>query len=118
MISAGSARWLDEIVPDASMAFCSNSVMAQRSAAVAGTGLVALPAFVGDESPALFRILPDDIRILRPLWMSVGLDQQLLKTIKQTATAIAGIFAADRKFLLGEAVSPEAVSRRDDTGGV
>jgi len=44
------------------------------------------------------------------VWMSVGLDQHLLKTIKQTAKAIARIFAADHKFLLGEAESPEARS--------
>ncbi len=94
--------------------FCSNSVIAQRSAAVAGTGLVVLPAFVGDESPALFRILPEDIRILRPVWMSVGLDQHLLKTIKQTAKAIARVFAEDRQFLLGETPSPEARPCLDD----
>jgi DNA-binding transcriptional LysR family regulator len=110
MISIDSVRWLEEILPDANVAFCSNSVIAQRSAAVAGTGLVVLPAFVGDESPALFRIMPEDIRILRPVWMSVGLDQHLLKTIKQTAKAIARIFAADSKFLLGEAKSSEARS--------
>jgi hypothetical protein len=40
--------------------------------------------------------------------MSVGVEQHLLKTIKQTAKAIARVFAADRKFLLGEATSPEA----------
>jgi DNA-binding transcriptional LysR family regulator len=108
MISIDSVRWLEEIVPDPHVTFCSNSVIAQRSAAVAGTGLVVLPAFVGDESPALFRILPNDIRLLRPVWMSVGLEQHLLKTIKQTAKAIARIFAADREFLLGYAASPEA----------
>jgi DNA-binding transcriptional LysR family regulator len=107
MISIDSVGWLDELVPDTSVTFSSNSLIAQRCAAVAGTGLVALPAFVGDESPALFRILPEEIRILRPVWMSVGVDQHLLKTIKQTAKAIARVFAADRKFLLGEATSPE-----------
>jgi DNA-binding transcriptional LysR family regulator len=115
MISIDSVGWLDEIVPDANVTFSSNSLIAQRSAAVAGTGLAVLPAFVGDESPALFRILPEDIRILRPVWMSVGFDQHLLKTIKQTARAIARVFAADREFLLGEAASPEAASRRDGT---
>lgn len=107
MISIDSVRWLEEIVPEPNVTFCSNSVIAQRSAAVAGTGLVVLPAFVGDESPALFRIMPEDIRILRPVWMSVGLEQHLLKTIKQTAKAIARIFAVDREFLLGGADSPD-----------
>jgi DNA-binding transcriptional LysR family regulator len=107
MISIDSVRWLDEILPDANVVFGSNSVIAQRSAAVAGTGLVVLPAFVGDENPALFRIMQQEIRILRPVWMSVGLDQHLLKAIKQTAKAIARVFAADRQFLLGERLSLE-----------
>ncbi len=72
MISIESVRWLDQLVPNANLVFCSNSVIAQRNAAIAGAGLVVLPTFVGDENSALFRILPDQIRILRPVWMSVG----------------------------------------------
>ncbi|MBN8970073.1 MAG: LysR family transcriptional regulator [Rhizobiales bacterium] len=102
MVSIESVRWLDQLVPNAHLAFCSNSVIAQRNAAIAGAGLAVLPTFVGDETGALFRVLPDQIRSLRPVWMSVARDQHVLKTISRSAKAIARIFAADRPFLLGD----------------
>jgi DNA-binding transcriptional LysR family regulator len=102
MVTIESVRWLDQLVPAAKRVFCSNSTIAQRNAAIAGAGLVVLPAFVGEETGALFRVLPDQIRSLRSVWMSIGRDQQTLKTISQSAKAIARIFAADAKFLLGE----------------
>jgi DNA-binding transcriptional LysR family regulator len=84
-------------------------VIAQRNAAIAGAGLVVLPTFVGEEA-GLFRVLPEQIRSLRPVWMSVGRDQHILKTISRLAKAIARIFAADEKFLLGESASLEESS--------
>jgi DNA-binding transcriptional LysR family regulator len=106
MISIESVRWLEQLVPNANLVFCSNSVIAQRNAAIAGAGLVVLPTFVGEET-GLFRVLPDQIRSLRPVWMSVGRDQHVLKTISRSAKAIARIFAADERFLLGETSSRE-----------
>jgi DNA-binding transcriptional LysR family regulator len=108
MVSIESVRWLEQLVPNANLVFCSNSVIAQRNAAIAGAGLVVLPTFVGDETTGLFRVLPDEIRSLRPVWMSVGRDQHVLKTISRLAKAIVRIFAADRSFLLGESPSLEA----------
>jgi DNA-binding transcriptional LysR family regulator len=108
MISIESVKWLDQIVPDANLVFSSNSVIAQRNAAIAGAGLVVLPTFVGDENSALFRILPEQIRILRPIWMSVGRDQHALRTISRTAKAIARVFAADKNFLLGDTLALES----------
>jgi DNA-binding transcriptional LysR family regulator len=110
MISIESVRWLDQIIPNADVIFCSNSVIAQRNAAIAGAGLVVLPTFVGEESGALFRVLPEEIRILRPIWMSVGRDQHLLKTISRSAKAIARIFATDKDFLLGDSSSLETIT--------
>ncbi len=107
MITIESVKWLDQIVPNAHLVFCSNSVIAQRNAAIAGAGLVVLPTFVGDENNALFRVMPDQIRSLRPVWMSVGRDQHVLKTISRSAKAIARIFAADKRFLLGETLALE-----------
>lgn len=106
MISIESVRWLEQLVPNANLVFCSNSVIAQRNAAIAGAGLVVLPTFVGEET-GLFRVLPDQIRSLRPVWMSVGRDQHVLKTISRSAKSIARVFAADENFLLGEVLSLE-----------
>jgi len=102
MVSIESVRWLDQLVPNARLAFCSNSVIAQRNAAVAGAGLAVLPTFVGEEASELFRVLPDQIRSLRPIWMSVGRDQHVLKTINRTAREIARVFELDKALLLGD----------------
>jgi DNA-binding transcriptional LysR family regulator len=110
MVSIESVRWLEQLVPNANLVFCSNSVIAQRNAALAGAGLVVLPTFVGDRESGLFRILPGEVRSLRPVWMSVGRDQHVLKTINRLAKAIARIFAADQSFLLGERPPPEAAN--------
>lgn len=101
MISIESVRWLDQLVPGATLSFCSNSVIAQRNAAIAGAGLAVLPTFVAEENDQLFRVLPDQIRSQRTIWMSVGRDQQVLRTINRTAKAISRAFAEDQPFLLG-----------------
>lgn len=111
MVTIDSVRWLQEIIADPDISFCSNSVIAQRSAAVAGAGLAVLPVFVGEENDALARVLPDQIRITRPIWMSIGRDQELLKAIKKCADGIEAAFAADRDFLLGTSTALDRPAR-------
>lgn len=102
MVSIDSVRWLDEMVPNANLVFCSNSVIAQRNAAISGSGLAVLPTFVGEESNKLFRVLPHELSARRPVWMSVGRDQHVIKAINQTAKAIARTFKEDKSFLVGD----------------
>ncbi len=102
MVSIESIRWLQELVAHPNVVFSSNSVIAQRNAVIAGAGLAVLPVFVCEEVKTLFRVLPDEVRLTRPIWMSVGRDQYFLKSFKQTAKAIARTFNADKKFLLGK----------------
>lgn len=102
MVSIESIRWLNELVSYPNVVFSSNSVIAQRNAVIAGTGLAALPVFVCYDAKTLFRVLPDEIHLTRPIWMSVGRDQYFLKTFNQAAKAIARTFKADKEFLLGK----------------
>jgi DNA-binding transcriptional LysR family regulator len=101
MVTIESVRWLEEILPEPFVVFCSNSVIAQRNAAESGKGLAALPVFVGEESQLLFRVLPEQISITRPVWISVTRDQHLIKGVRQTAKAIADVFAGDAALLMG-----------------
>jgi DNA-binding transcriptional LysR family regulator len=102
MVSIESVKWLHEVLPDPTVSFCSNSVFAQRSAALCGIGLVVLPVFVGEESQGMFRVLPDQIRTIRPIWMSIGRDQLLLKAIKSCAEGLTRVLQADAHFLQGD----------------
>jgi DNA-binding transcriptional LysR family regulator len=92
MISIGSIRWLNDVVADPKVVFCSNSVIAQSSAAKAGMGLVVLPVFVGDNAPGLFRVLDEEFDLSREVWMSVGRERYYIPAIKTVAMAITRIF--------------------------
>ncbi|MGH6751758.1 MAG: hypothetical protein ACREDP_06285, partial [Bradyrhizobium sp.] len=67
-----------------------------------------LTTFVGYRSTDMYRNMQDEVRSLRPVWMSVGRDQHVLKTISRLAKAIARVFAADQSILLGEPAPLEA----------
>ncbi len=102
MVTIESVMWLEELVPQARTVFCSNSIIAQRNAAESGTGLAALPVFVGEESASLFRVLPEKLTISRPVWMSVTRDQHLIKSVRRMAKAIASVFGRDATMLMGQ----------------
>jgi DNA-binding transcriptional LysR family regulator len=101
MVTIESVRWLEEIVPDPNVVFASNSVIAQSNAAVSGVGLVVLPTFVGSQTPLLFRVLPEEVVVHRPIWLSVTCDQSELPSIRSAATIITDLFSADGAYLIG-----------------
>ena len=73
---------LEHIAPDACTPLESSNLVAQLKATRAGAGLCVLPAFiVGDES-GLVRVLPDEIRLTRSLWMIVHQDLAGLARVK------------------------------------
>ena len=79
----------------------SNSVVAQRNAAIAGAGLVVLPTFVGEENDALFRVLPDEIRLMRPIWMSVSRDSTVIENHQPVGKRpLRGLSPRTRTFFL------------------
>jgi DNA-binding transcriptional LysR family regulator len=101
MVTIESVRWLEEIVPDPNVVFASNSIIAQAHAAVSGVGLVVLPTFVGGQTGSLFRVLPDESVVFRPIWLSVTRDQSELPSIRSATAIITELFAADRAYLMG-----------------
>ena len=69
-------------MPNPNVVFATNSIISQTNAATSGIGLVVLPIFVGSEARALFRVLPDEVVIYRPIWLSVTKDQSELSSIR------------------------------------
>ena len=62
-------RYLDDIVPAASVGFRSTSVIAQYHAALHGNALAILPCFMAAQEPRLVAVLPNEIRVTRRFWM-------------------------------------------------
>lgn len=62
-------RYLDDIVPAASVGFRSTSVIAQYHAALHGNALAILPCFMAAQEPRLVAVLPNEIQVTRRFWM-------------------------------------------------
>lgn len=102
MVTIESVRWLEELVPNPNVVFASNSIISQTNAAVSGVGLVVLPTFVGSEAHSLFRVLPDQVIIVRSIWLSVTKDQSELPSIRSATNIITELFSTDRPYLMGQ----------------
>ena len=100
LLAIHAVRWLDELVSEPQMNFNSNSILAQRSAAVSGLGIVLLPTFVAAGVTELQRIAPE-INVQREVWVSVRTEQGHLARIKSVTEFLRYIFNRDADFLLG-----------------
>src|SRR5262249_28631034 len=71
LLANDAVRWLDEAVKNPDVRFYSNSIIAQCSAALSGTGIAMLPTFVAAGIPGLVRILEREVTVERKVWVSV-----------------------------------------------
>ena len=76
-----SARWLDDIVPNARIGFRSTSMFSQMYAAAEGLGIAMLPPYARAEALRLIKIIPDRFSTV-PLFISVQQDLQYLPHIR------------------------------------
>jgi DNA-binding transcriptional LysR family regulator len=80
-VAVSEVKWLRELAPDARIVIQSTSLIGQQQAAIAGAGLVALPAYAAIPKSALVSVLPDHA-IWRDLWMTVHSDNEYLSRIR------------------------------------
>ena len=102
LLAIHAVRWLDEVVLNPRMSFQSNSILAQRNAAVEGMGIALLPTFVAAGESGLQRVLPDQISVRREIWVSFRTEQSHLARIKTVTQFIKHILNADTDFLMGK----------------
>jgi DNA-binding transcriptional LysR family regulator len=74
--------FLKEVAPEGCTALESSNLVAQLKATLAGAGLCVLPAFLAVEERGLVRVLPDQVRLTRSLWLIVHEDLKSLARIK------------------------------------
>jgi len=102
LLAIDAVRWLDEVIVAPRFSFRSNSVFAQRNAAVHGMGIVLLPTFVASGMVGLERILADEVSISREVWVSARTEHGHLARIKAVVAFLKYIFARDVDFLTGK----------------
>lgn len=83
-------------IPETQIAFCSDSMQAQRRAAEMGWGIVGLPNYVAEETPGLVRVMSDQ-GVQLDIWLVARTDmrqQMLLRLVYQhLATELQNYFA-------------------------
>lgn len=79
---SGLFRVLEELTPHPRRSFTSTSVLAQREAAAAGLGLVALSPFVADLADDLVCVFPGQALVTRTLWITAPEDLLRIKRIR------------------------------------
>lgn len=100
LLAIDAVKWLEDLVPSPRITFHSNSVFAQRAAAIAGMGIVMLPSFVARGVRELRPILPDDFFVTREVWLSVGTEPEYLSPIRAVTKFLEEHFEADKEQLL------------------
>ncbi|HEY4072406.1 MAG TPA: LysR family transcriptional regulator [Herbaspirillum sp.] len=94
LMEIDAVAWLEDLVPSPRLLFHSNSVIAQRAAAIAGLGIVMLPTFVTAGVEQLKPILPEQFVVKREVWMSVGADPEFLSPVRTVMTFLEDQFEA------------------------
>jgi DNA-binding transcriptional LysR family regulator len=78
----------------------SSSIVAQKEAVAAGSGLCVLPCFIADQDPRLERLLVDEVRLTRTFWMIIHSDMRSMPRIAVMADFIAGIVQKNQGLFL------------------
>lgn len=79
---SGRYRVLEELTPQPARSFTSTSVLAQRSAAAAGMGLVLLTPYVAEQAGDLVCVFPGQPLITRSLWIAAPEDLLRIKRVR------------------------------------
>jgi DNA-binding transcriptional LysR family regulator len=74
--------FLQHVAPGGTTALESSNLVAQLKATLAGGGLCVLPAFLAGDEPGLVRVLPEEVRLTRSLWLIVHQDLAGLARIR------------------------------------
>jgi DNA-binding transcriptional LysR family regulator len=102
LIQLDAVRWLSDIIDNPKVAVSSSSMVAQMSFAESGAGLVLLPRFALPLATCLKPVLPDLVRVTRPLFLSAPQDLLEMERVSSVMHFIEATVQQDQDFLLGK----------------
>lgn len=98
LIQIDAVRWLEEVVDKPNYAFQSSSMLAQMFSAAAGMGIVLLPEFADAGRFGLRRLLGDEVRGSRDLWLSVHRELRYVPRVKAAVGFLEHLLLKDPLF--------------------
>jgi DNA-binding transcriptional LysR family regulator len=96
-----SARWLSANVAEERIVFRADSILALRSAAVAGFGVAALPCYLADPATGLRRVTAPLTDMGSSLWLLTHPDLRKVARIRTVLDFMAEALAGQRALLKG-----------------
>jgi DNA-binding transcriptional LysR family regulator len=102
LIMIPAVRWLSDVLRNQDAQFRSTSLVAQYHATAAGMGVSMLPTFVAESDPRLVRLLPNQIKVKRDLWLSVHHDLEHINRVKQVLKFLKNLVHENADYLEGK----------------
>jgi DNA-binding transcriptional LysR family regulator len=106
LVQVDCVRWLDDLLEEPQTVFRSNSMIAQKSAALGGLGLVLLPSFAVTARDDLVPVLHGTVFTTRELWLNVHADLQFAPRVRAVMAYLKDTFTSDIQFRLSETKPP------------
>lgn len=89
LVQMPGLNYLSEISRGGNVCLESSNLLVQLKAAICGSGLCVLPAFIASTEPSLRAVLPDEVQLKRSYWMVVHEDHRDTARVKIVADFIA-----------------------------
>ena len=103
--------WLRRHAPGARAAFICDNIMMQLSALRAGLGIIALPGFMADNEPNVYRVLDGAFDLSSDVWLLAP--RELTRT--QRVRAVIDYIAAHAPRLINAIADEQAIAARPNT---
>jgi len=93
---------MESVAKNLTAQFRSTSLTAQRQAVLAGAGIAVLPRFMTRDDKRLIPVLPDQIRLIRSLWLLIHEDIHVLTRVREAADFVTDIVRAERNLFIDD----------------
>jgi Transcriptional regulator len=100
LIFAPELDYLPQVADGLSPAIRSSNIFVQKNATIAGAGACVIPCFLAEGDQRLARLLPEEVRLFRSIWMAVQSDIHRLPRIATVTSFIASLARSHRGFFL------------------
>lgn len=99
LVAIQPVHWLLDVLEPAKVAFRSTSMHAQQNAIARGAGIGLLPLFSAKSNPRLIPILPDEVVVMRDIYMSVHEDLEFMGRFRAVLNHLTEVVRRDAAYL-------------------
>ncbi|MBA4788886.1 MAG: LysR family transcriptional regulator [Pseudomonadota bacterium] len=99
LVAIQPVHWLLDVLDPAKVSFRSTSMHAQQNAVARGAGIGLLPLFSAKSNPRLIPILPDEVVVMRDIYVSVHEDLEFMGRFRAVLQHLTEVVRRDAAYL-------------------